>query len=420
MMLAHKLAQKNKNVTLFDSGNQPGGLTTAWNLNGILWDRFYHVTLLSDLYLRALLKELDLEKEINWVETKTGFFSDGKLVSMSNSFEFLQFPPLNLIDKFRLGGTILYASKVKNWKRLEKILVADWLRKLSGDNTFEKIWLPLLRSKLGDTYSKASAAFIWATIQRMYAARNSGLKKEMFGYVTGGYSRILNRFIEKLHEEKVVIKNNHTAKRVENIAGNKVLVEFENGNKETFDKLILTLPSPYALKICPSFSEEEKSKIQGIQYLGVVCASILLKKPLSKYYVTNITDSGYPFTGVIEMSALVDPSNFGGNSLVYLPKYVTPDDPHLAMSDEEIKKMFVPALLKMHPSLKPEDIIEFKVARAKYVFALSTLNYSQNLPSMRTSIPGVYLINNAHIANGTLNVNETLQLAENALNKFEL
>ena len=28
----------------------------------------------------------------------------------------------------------------------------------------------------------------WATIQRIYAARNSGLKKEMFGYVRGGYA----------------------------------------------------------------------------------------------------------------------------------------------------------------------------------------------------------------------------------------
>ena len=45
---------------------------------------------------------------------------------------------------------------------------------------------PLLRAKLGDAYQAASAAFIWATIQRLYAARRSGLKKEMFGYVPGG------------------------------------------------------------------------------------------------------------------------------------------------------------------------------------------------------------------------------------------
>ena len=73
-----------------------------------------------------------------------------------------------------------------------------------------------------------------------------------------------------------------------------------------------------------TFSEEEQSRIEGIQYLGVICASILLKRPLSKYYVTNIIDSWTPFTGIIEMTALVDPKELGNRSLVYLPKYVEP------------------------------------------------------------------------------------------------
>ena len=141
-----------------------------------------------------------MEDEFEWVETKTGFYTDGKLVSMSNTLEFLQFPPLDLISKFRLGATIFYASRVKDWKALEKISVEDWLTKLSGKRTFEKMWKPLLKAKLGEAYKETSAAFIWATIQRMYAARNSGLKREMFGYVRGGYARVLEKFGEHLNE----------------------------------------------------------------------------------------------------------------------------------------------------------------------------------------------------------------------------
>jgi hypothetical protein len=33
---------------------------------------------------------------------------------------------------------------------------------------------------------------------------------------------------------------------------------------------------------------------------------------------------------------------------------------------------------------------------------------------MITSIPGLYIVHNAHILNGTLNVNETTQLADKA------
>ncbi|MBA3443220.1 MAG: FAD-dependent oxidoreductase, partial [Pyrinomonadaceae bacterium] len=191
MTLAHRLAKRGERVTLFEGADHLGGLASAWKLGDVVWDRHYHVTLLSDTALRSLLAEMGLEKEIEWVETRTGFYTGGNLYSMSNTLEFLRFPPLGPVGKLRLGATIFYASKVRDWQRLEKITVADWLRRWSGRSTFETIWLPLLRAKLGENYTKASAAFIWATIARMYAARRTGLKKEMFGYVPGGYARIL-------------------------------------------------------------------------------------------------------------------------------------------------------------------------------------------------------------------------------------
>ena len=59
------------------------------------------------------------------------------------------------------------------------------------------------------------------------------------------------------------------------------------------------------------------------------------------------------------------------------------------------------------------------MARARNVLALSTLNYSESLPPVHTSIPGVHIVNSAMICNGTLNVNETIQLAENAAVDFK-
>ena len=160
MTLAYRLNQKGYQITLYEAAPFLGGLAGAWQLEDIVWDRYYHVTLLSDLYLRNILSDLNLEKDMEWVETKTGFYVNGKLYSMSNSLEFLSFPPLSLLDKIRLGTNIFYASKIKNWRKLENILVEDWLKKWSGNNTFQKIWLPLLKAKLGDAYQKTSAAFI--------------------------------------------------------------------------------------------------------------------------------------------------------------------------------------------------------------------------------------------------------------------
>jgi protoporphyrinogen oxidase len=414
MTLALRLAQQGRAVTLYEAADHFGGLADAWQLDDVVWDRHYHVTLLSDMRIRQVLQELDLDRDMQWVETKTGFFSDGKLFSVSNTIEFLRFPGMKFLDKIRLGLTISYASKINNWRKLETLTAVDWLQKLSGKRAFQKIWLPLLRSKLGDNYDKASASFIWAIIARMYAARRTGLKKEMFGYLPGGYARMLDRFTEVLQQQGVTLKPNHAIQQVQSQEGQPVSLTFNNGQTEKFDQVILTMAAGLAAKVCPQLQPGERERLENIEYQGIVCASLLLKKPLSPFYVTNITDTWVPFTGVIEMTALVDKAEFGGRNLVYLPKYVPIDDPIFEESDAAIEERFIAALVQMYPKFDRRDVLTFKLSRVRRVFAITNLNYSQHLPPRQTSIPGVHIINSALINNGTLNVNECVQLAETA------
>ncbi|MGD1857623.1 MAG: hypothetical protein ACFB2W_25585, partial [Leptolyngbyaceae cyanobacterium] len=49
------------------------------------------------------------------------------------------------------------------------------------------------------------------------------------------------------------------------------------------------------------------------------------------------------------------------------------------------------------------------------VFALATKKYSETLPPISMSAPGVHILNSSHIVNGTLNVNESIMLAEKQL-----
>jgi protoporphyrinogen oxidase len=152
-----------------------------------------------------------------------------------------------------------------------------------------------------------------------------------------------------------------------------------------------------------------------MDYQGIVCASLLLSRPLGGFYITNITDSWVPFTAVIEMSACIDREQLGGNHLVYLPRYLASNDPGFEISDDEWRDRFIGALKRMYPDLEDEHILSFQVSREKYVYALSTLGYSTRLPPIETSVPGVFLVNTAHVVNGTLNVNETLALADRSL-----
>jgi protoporphyrinogen oxidase len=179
-----------------------------------------------------------------------------------------------------------------------------------------------------------------------------------------------------------------------------------------FDHAVLTVPCSRAAAICPELGPAERRRLEAVVYQGVVCASLLLRRPLSAFYITNITDAWVPFTGVIEYTALLDRAALGGHSLVYLPRYLPQGDPFWDRTDDDVRDEFLPALARMHPDFRPADLVTFRVARAREVQAIPTLRYSAELlPPTRTSLPGVFLANSAQIVNGTLNVNETVALA---------
>jgi len=412
LTLALELADHGDRVTIHERGDTIGGLASSFQLDDVTWDRFYHVTLQSDAALRNLLHRLGLEESLQWKPTGTGLFAKGKLYPVSTSIDYLRLPVLSLAAKTRIAATVLKASRTKDWRELEQTTAKDWLTRWSGTKAYESFWAPLLRSKLGDRHEEASAAFIWAIIQRLYAARRAGMKQDLFGYVPGGYAQVLDRLRETLESSQVEIVVSSDVREIVDV-GSGVQVRSATGSRE-YNDVIVTAPSPIAANIVQGLTEAERSAYQGIQYQGVVCVSLLLDRPLNGYYVTNITDDSFPFTGVIEMTALVDPAVFGGRSLVYLPKYARPSDPIFDQSDVDITNHFVDALARMYPMVSEAAIQASGVSRARHVLPISTVGYSESLPPMTTSVPGVHIVNTTHILNGTLNVDETVQLANRA------
>jgi protoporphyrinogen oxidase len=416
LTLSHRLAQAGKEVTLVEASDHIGGLADAWRIGDVVWDRHYHVVLLSDLHTRAMLDELGLGDAIRWSTTKTDFFADGRFYPLNNALDYLRFPLLPLIDKFRLAATIVYASRLNDGLPLERIPITDWLVRLTGRRTFEKIWRPLLRAKLGDNYKRASAAFIWAIIRRLYAARRSGMKTELFGYIQGSYDRVFARFVKLMERDKVRCLTKCRVQSIERVGAH--LRVRSNLGEEQYDRVVVTTAAPLADRMCVGLSEQERALLRGVLYQGVICASVLLKRPLNGCYITYITDQTIPYTAVIEMSALVDRDQLGGHTLVYLPSYLDSKDPLFEVPDKEIEARFAKALLAMYPALDREDVLAFRISRVRHVLAVSTLNYSSQLPPVDTTVPGLHIVNSAHIVNGTLNVNETVGLANTAAQRL--
>jgi protoporphyrinogen oxidase len=415
MALARRLAVAGHEVTILEAADFAGGLAATWEIAGVRWDKHYHVILPADERLLEVIEDIGLGSEVVWSETRTGVYAGGRLYSVSNTREFLAFPELSMWDKLRLGGTLFYASRIRNWRRLESISVEKWLRRWSGNHTFETFWRPLLRSKLGENYRQASAAFIWAIMQRLYGARQSGGKVEKLGYVRGGYATILDRLTESLAEEAIELRLGTRAKAVRAAEGGGVTVVIGDETDLHFDQVVVTLAAPLALRVIEGLQQAEVDMLERMVYQGIVCVSVILEEPLADFYVTNITDGGFPFTGVIEMTSLVDTEHFGGRHLVYLPLYTTQQDPAQEMTEAEIEEWFLDELGRMYPDFDRSSVVAVKTSKVRYVLPVSTLDHSQHVPPTWTSVPDVAIVSSAQIVNGTLNVNETLGVVEAAL-----
>ncbi len=417
MISAFRLARMGVQVALFEQQDHLGGLSDAYSWENVTWDRFYHVVLSTDRELTGLLQELGLDDELFWRETQSGFYRDGRLVSMSSISDFFTFPFLSLWQKFRLGIGILLTTRIRNASKLDRVFVRAWLTRMFGRRVYERFWDPLLRSKLGDARHRTSAAFMWATITRLFGARSGENKTEKMGHVHGGYARILAAFEQQLEGAGVEVATgtNVTATRPEPMGG--VTVTFEgDAPSRLFDAALLTVPAPEALRLSggnPSVDTYWRD-LAAVNYLGVICLLAILKRQLSPYYVTNLLDSELPFTGIIEATNVVDPAEVGGYHLVYLPKYVTADDPLWDLSDADVTTKFLDALRRVHPDLDDLSIVHTQVFRETYVQPLQELNYLDRDAGIATPVPGIYLANSAMLYNSTLNNNAAINLGERA------
>jgi protoporphyrinogen oxidase len=367
LTLAYRLSCRGVRTIVYERDPYLGGLASESTIAGIPAERFYHCILPTDTALLSLLDELGLSAEIGWTKTRTGFFHESRLLEMTTTADFLRFPALQVTDRIRLAWTIIFCSIHRGWESFDNQPVGAFLRRHSGERLFRSIWEPLLLAKLGPDYDRFSASFIWATINRMMSARKAKGRSERLGFVRGRYGKVFRALRKAIEDRGGEIC---AGKRVDGLSageepGTWTLVV--DGAEVPPSAVVLCVPAPIAAGWVDGIVPDVKDTLQGVDYLGVLCETLLLKQPLTPYYVLNLTDRSLPFTGVIEMSNLTGTGEFGGHSLVYLPRYAGQGSNIWQLSDEEIHHESISGLLKISQGLREEDIISWSIHRARHV-----------------------------------------------------
>ena len=395
--LGYYLAKQGHHVEIFEASPELGGLAGPLALpDGTLVDRFYHAILSSDSQLADLCAELGLSDQMRFNQTRMGFYWHGGIYSMNNVIEFMRFPPLGWIDRFRLGLTVLAAQRVGDWRSLESVSVQDWLLKFSGKTTYENIWRPMLKAKFDGTFDSIPATWIWSRLVRIKSTRKGVSQKEMSGHLIGGYITLLQAMAQKIEEaggrvhlstpvQEVVIENGQaTGLRV-------------NGELKTFDRVAVTAQTPVFQKLVPAAPRDYHEFLGKTDYLGIVAPLLVLSKPLSGYWTLNITDDHFPFTGVIETTTYIEPKYVGGHHLVYLPKYTLPGSQWQKMSDDEIKQVWLKNLKEMLPTFDEKTVEYFLVHRERYVEPLHPINSAHLIPPVQTPVKDLFLVTTSQI-----------------------
>lgn len=416
LTLALRLATAGHRVRVVEAAPTLGGLTASHRWGGLSWDRYYHVISSRDHALLALLAELGLTDAITWRRTRTLFFDGRAHHPLDDALDYLRLPALPLASKLRIGLNILYGSRFADLAALEDRSAESWLTAWSGRAGYERLWRPLLRAKLGANQGLASAAYIGSVMRRFHGARQGVRQTESFGFVAGGYATVVGRLLDALRARGVAIDSGVAVRAVAPAEDGVGLRLSTADTVRRAARVVLTCASPLVTRLCePStLGTAVHARHTGLRYQGVICLSLLLRRPLGGAYLTYITDDTIPFTTAIEMSALTGTASLAGHHLVYLPKYVASDDPLLHADDAEIAADFLAGLARLYPDITPADVVHQACARSAHVMALPTPGYSAALPGLTTAQPDLFVVNSAQIRNASLSVDETVALANAA------
>lgn len=413
VVLAAELAKQGRDVVLYEAADRLGGLSTYDTFGDIHWDRFYHCILPTDRDLLAWLREIGLGDALRWAQTSTGVYIDGRAYPLDTALDFARFSALTLGERARLAWTLVRCALVRDVRSLEGTTAEEWFVRIGGERPYQRIWLPLLRAKFGEAADRVSPVFLVAKVKRMLTARSDISGAENLGYVSGGYRTVWERATEVLAELGVDVRLSSPVEAVRP-SGEGASVVTASGS-DAFDRALLAVPFEAARRLCADWpGRNPVSSVARVEYMGLVCLVLSLRSEVFPNYVMNIADPGFPFTGVIGMTNLVDREETAGHTLAYVPAYVPATDPLMTASDDVVFEAAFEGLRRIYPDLERDDVEGWWVRRAEIVQPVQGIGYSHDAPQPDFACGPVTVVNNGQLLETDLNNSRVIAHAREA------
>jgi protoporphyrinogen oxidase len=349
---------------------------------------------MADLDMIDLAGQLAIANKLLWVQPRMGLYHAGQVFEFGTPASLLAFPHLSLPAKARFALAALFLMKFNRYQLFEGVSAWDWLRKVVGREAFDVVWGPMLEAKFSAYAHQASMVWFWGKIALRGASRSAG--KERLGYFNLSFQVLIDALQAQLTQQGVDIRAACPIQEVRHVDGGQLAVQAQ-GEERTYDKVVMALHNRDFLRLVPSLPDEYVRQLQRIHYEGGSCLLLSLERPLSSIYWMNISAPDMPFTAIVEHTNFMPPERYGGKHIVYLSRYMPPDDPMFSMSQDDLLAAYVPHLRKVNPAFDPSWIRHSWLFRDRQAQPIITTGYQQLQPSFTTPIPNLYLVNTTHI-----------------------
>jgi protoporphyrinogen oxidase len=409
---AHFALRKGYAVDLFEKDDQWGGLASSFDLGGMPAEKYYHFICGGDVRLINLARELGLESQLTFRPSRTSNFYNGRLYPFSTPADLLRFRPISVLSRLRFGANIASSKMRRTWRKLDDIPAQDWLLRRIGRDAYQAVWHPLLKIKFGPFFDRVSAAWIWHRIHRAASSRRGIFAREKIGYFQGGSRTLMSEMVKTIAARGGRLYLETEIHGVERHGDRLFRLDASPPVSGDYGKVVLALPLPVSAGFLAKFSPEYTAELSRIPFLSIVCGVFRLKKKVTEAFWLNINDPAIPSSGFIEYSNLNPLPDIAPDHLVYIPFYVSADDPYAALGPSALRDELFAMARAVNPGLSPADIAEFRLFKNSYAQAVCLTGFSRRIPPFATPIANVYLLDSTQLYPADRNLSGLIANAE--------
>jgi len=398
---AYDLAKAGHNVTVYEAGDEVGGLAAGFKDQRWAWtlEKFYHHWFATDRDILSLLREIGCADKVRFLSPTTSYWTENGSFALdkpvlpsgflSRVVNVLRIPTMPFLDRLRFGAMSALVAFMPNGIGLEKFTADAWSRRWMGKAAHDEIWKPMLIAKFGPLWDTVNMAWLWARLNKRTAK---------LGTYVGGFQAALEDIADATRKTGATIQLNSPVERITPTSDGKLEIKAGKSGG-VFDQVLCTVGPSLLAKIASDLPADYMAKVKGLKSIGALALILALDRQLmtdGTYWLNlparspNKEDNPFPFLALVEHTNYLPKENYGGDHIVYLGDYLAQDHPFFKMSEDELAAKFLPALKRVNPDFSPDWIKQRWLFRAPYAQPVPMVNHSQHLPAIKTPVRGLY------------------------------